>query len=210
MNRNYLNIPDIERCREILAKRKKQTFTSVAVSMRNGAKESRSQGWCMNSLVIMRTRDKTIAEVQYRSTELVLKFTGDMVWLPGIFTALGIMPDVIRFHFASCYLSGVYFPYVCSQWEPIEFLRLVYKLDQKLFAQGTRFFLRSAYKEDQVFPYSPENVAHRFGWKYLKKQMPRIRDFLEEKHKAFGKPLPHLHYKAGEYIPRGQRVAEND
>lgn len=206
MNRNYFNEADIGRCRDILAKRQKQTFTSVAVSMRNGAKESRSQGWCMNSYVVMKTKDRTIVEVQYRSTELILKFTGDMLWLPFIADRLEIKPDVYRFRFASCYLSGVYFPYVCAGgWDAIEFLETVRYSDPKLFAQGTRFFLRSSYKEDQVFPYSPENVAHRFAWKHLKKQMPRIRDFLEEEHKKYGKPLPHLHYKVGEYVPRKQR-----
>lgn len=205
MARNYFNYADIDRCKLLLAKRTKQTFTSVAVSMRNAQKEARSQGWCMNSFVVLKQKNYTIVEVQYRSTELILKFMGDLQWLPRVANALGIKPDEWRFHFASCYLSGVYFPYICTQWEPVDFLKTVYEMDPKLFAQGTRFFLRSAYKEDQVFPYSPENVAHRFAWKHLKPKMRRIRDYLEEMHKQFGKPLPKLHYKEGEYVPRAQR-----
>lgn len=206
LDRNYLNATDIERCRLLLAKREDQNFTSVAVSMRNGIKESRSQGWCMNSYVVMRSKDRTIVEVQYRSTELILKFTGDMLWLPKIAERLEIKPDLYRFRFASCFISGVYFPYICAGgWDAIEFLETVAYSDPQLFKQGTRFFLRSSYKEDQHFPYSPENVAHRFGWKHLRSQMPRIREYLEGEHKKFGKPLPKLHHTEGEYIPRGQR-----
>lgn len=212
MTRNYWNVPDLERCKAILAKRRKQTFTSVALSMRNAVKESRSQGWCMNSIVIMRSKKQTIAEVQYRSTELILKFTGDMHFLPSVFEYLAVAPDVLRFRFASCYLSGVYFPYVASVWEPnpVNFLMTVEKEDPWLFESGTRFFLRSAYMENQVFPYSPENVAHRFNWENNWRDMPDIVKYLEKMHKTYGKDLPKTHYKPGEYIPRGQRVHDDD
>lgn len=207
MERNYFNAPDIKRVLSILAKRRKQTFTSVAVSMRNGAKEPRSQGWCMNSLVLMQTKEKRIVEVQYRSTELILKFTGDAQWLPGIVeNHLGFQPNVWRFRFASCYLSGVYLPYLATYWQDGGY-RLLMELEHEdpwLFESGTRFFLRSCYREHQHFPYSPENVAHRYNWKHNRRQIPRIRDYLEEMHKRYNKPLPKT-FHTTDYIPRGKR-----
>lgn len=205
LERNYIDGEEIKRVKTILERRKDQSFTSVALSLRGATKDSRSMGWCMLSLVASRTKTTETVEVHYRSTELILKFGGDLCFLPSIFDRLGLDPDSVRFRFANCFLSGVYFPYACRFWKPVDFLRTVYDTDKKLFAQGTRFFLRSSYKEDQVFPYSPENVAHRFAWKHLKKEMPKIRDYLESKHKKYGKPLPKTHYAEGEYVPRGKR-----
>jgi hypothetical protein len=204
--RNYVNEEEFARVRTVLDKRRDQSFTSVAVSMRGAKKEPRSQGWCLLSIIVSRSKDTETVEVQYRSTELILKFGGDLAFLPWVFDQLNLDPDLIRFRFANCFISGVYFPYVAKFIPPVNFLEKVWRDDRKLFAQGTRFFLRSAYKQDQVFPYSPENVAHRFAWKTIgKKGMREVRDYLEEKHKTFGKPLPKLHYAKGEYVPRGQR-----
>lgn len=211
--RNYVNEEEFARVRAILNKRRDQSFTSVALSMRGKPKDARSQGHCILSVVITRSKEEERVEVQYRSTELVLKFGGDLAFLPWVFDQVGVdchsnLP--VTFRFANCYLSGVYFPYVAKFWEPVSFLQAVRKDDPRLFAQGTRFFLRSAYREDQIFPYSPENVAHRFGWKTLgKRGMRNVRDYLEAEHKKFGKPLPKLHYKEGEYVPRGKRQTED-
>lgn len=210
--RNYVDEEEFARVRAVLNKRRGQSFTSVAVSMRGAKKESRSQGWCLLSVVVSRSKETETVEVQYRSTELILKFGGDVAFLPWVFEQLEVDPKWIRFRFANCYISGVYFPYACSWYEdPTDFLEYVAKHDPRLFEQGTRFFLRSAYKEDQVFPYSPENVAHRWGWNNLgKAKMRQIRDFLEPEHKKIGKPLPKVHYKPGEYVPRGKRKQTED
>jgi hypothetical protein len=196
MERNYIDSEELNRVKSILTKRKDHQFTSVAMSMRGGKKDSRSMGWCMLSLIVTSgPKLPTIVEVQYRSTELILKFGADLVFLPTVFDRLGIVPNLIRFRFANAYLSGVFFPTLCSFWDPIDFLEFLWKHDRKLFAGGTRFFLRSAYKENQRFPYSPENQQHKFLWSRLGKQRVKlIRDYLHEKHKLIGKPLPNIHH----------------
>lgn len=196
MERNYINLEELERVGSILTKRRDHQFTSVAMSMRGGKKDSRSMGWCMLSLVITSgPKLPTVAEVQYRSTELILKFGADLVFLPTVFERLNIRPDTIRFRFANAYLSGVFFPTLCSFWDPIDFLEYLWKKDNKLFSGGTRFFLRSSYKKDQRFPYSPENQQHKFLWsRFSKQKIKRIRDYLHEKHKEIGKPLPRTHH----------------
>ncbi len=213
LERNYWNEDELSRVSDVLARRKGKSFTSVAASLRNKAKDSRSMGHCMLSLVISRSKGFEAVEVQYRSTELGLKFCGDLVFLPHLLKRLGCDPNVYRFRFANCFLSGVYFPYIASHWDGggVSFLRDVRDRDLAFFKQSTRFFLRSAYQRNQVFPYSPENVAHKFGWSHLStKHMGEIRRFLEGEHKKYGKPLPKIHYKPGEYIPRGQRNKEED
>lgn len=210
MLRNYYNADEFARIRTILEKRQKQSFTSVSLSLRGKPKDTRSQGWCMNSLVLSRARDgRESIELQYRSTELILKFGGDLVFIPWILKELGLDPSakrITRFRFANAYLSAVFFPTAGALWgDAVEFLETVWKYDQELFRHGTRFFLRSAYREDQVFPYSPENQQHKFSWKTHRADMPRIRKYLEQKHKTFGKILPTTHYAKGEYVPRGKR-----
>lgn len=200
--RNYWNPDEIERVKKLLKHREKQSFTSVAMSMRASEKDSRSQGHCMQTMVVTKTKDRTIVEMQYRSTEVILKFGGDLVFLPHVFEELGVEPDLIRFRFANAYLSGVFFPTLCRWWNPVDFLEFLWEKDQKLFAGGTRFFLRSAYKRDQHFPYSPEQQQHKFAWEHL--DMPAIREYLEEKHLTYGKPLPKIHHDKN-YIPRGKK-----
>lgn len=203
LSRNYLNPEELERMRSLLDNRAGQSFTSAAMSLRNATKDSRSMGHCMQTLVVAWKRDMEVVEVQYRSTEVIQKFGADLVFLRHILDELDLSPDMFRFRFANAYLSGVFFPTLCAHWDAVEFLEYLWDNDPRLFAGGTRFFLRSSYREDQHFPFSPENVQHKFAWKHL--DMKRIRDYLEKKHKKFGKPLPKIHYNKDEYIPRSKR-----
>lgn len=211
LQRNYVNEEEFDRVRTILKKRAGQSFTSVALNLRGKPKDSRSMGHCMLSLVIARGNKKETVEVQYRSTELILKFGGDLAFMPWVFDQLSLNPDLIRFRFANAYLSGVFFPTLCSMWNPTEFLEFLWTNDRKLFSAGTRFFLRSAYRKEQHFPYSPENQQHKFLWSRLgKKEIERIKDYLERKHKTFGKELPRIHYGIhDEYIPRKKRLVDD-
>lgn len=209
--RNYVNEEEFARVRSVLERRRDQTFTSVALSMRGAKKDARSQGWCILSIVVTRGKKGERIEVQYRSTELTLKFGGDLCFLPWVFEKLGVDPEVVTFRFANCYLSGVYLPYLVTfVKDPVPLLHKLWKNDPEFCASATRFFLRSSMKKNQFFPYSPENVAHRFGWERLSTStMARIRDYLTEQHKKFG-PLDWIqHHKKGDYVPRGQR-GENE
>ena len=203
LSRNYLNPEELERMRGLLDLRAGQSFTSAAMSLRNATKDSRSMGHCMQTLVVSWKKDVEVVEIQYRSTEVIQKFGADLVFLRHILDELDLSPDIFRFRFANAYLSGVFFPTLCAHWDAVEFFDYLWDNDPRLFTGGTRFFLRSSYKRDQHFPFSPENVQHKFAWKHL--DMPRIRDYLEKKHKKFGKPLPKIHYNKDAYIPRSKR-----
>jgi len=201
--RNYLDTDELERVRALLDKRAGQSFTSVAMSLRGAAKESRSMGHCMQTLVIAWKKDMETVEVQYRSTEVVKKFGADLVFLRYLLDELDLSPNLFRFRFANAYLSGVYFPTLCSYWNPVDFFDYLWEHDQKLFAGGTRFLLRSARRKDQHFPFSPENNQHQYGWAHL--DMKGIQEYLEKKHEKYGKPLPKIHYNKDDYVPRSKR-----
>lgn len=205
--RNYVNEEELERVRTLLDKRAGQSFSSVAMSLRGQKKDSRSMGHCMQTLVLSWTKDQANAEVQYRSTEVIQKFGADLIFLRYLLQELDFDPEIIRFRFANAYLSGVFFPTLCSFWNPIDFLDYLWENDKKLFSGGTRFFLRSAYRKDQHFPYSPENLQHRFGWQHL--DMKAIREYLHDKHEAIGKPLPRIHHKEEDYVPRAKRIKKS-
>lgn len=212
LNRNYINEAEFERVRQILSKRAKNKYTSVALSLRGAPKDSRSQGWCMLSLVISRYGDWSSVEVQYRTTELVLKFAADVWLLRKILIDLGIEPDVYRFRFANCALSGAYFPYLVNKIDLLEFLKGIHEADEEFFLRTTRFLLKSSYLEDQYHPFSPERLSHKYLWRCAPPSLIKnIRRFLEPIHKASGKPLP-KDFHDESYIPKGQRVraAEDD
>lgn len=212
--RNYVNEEEFERVRAVLERRKDQSFTSVALSMRGGKKDARSMGWCILSIVVTRSKGQEKVEVQYRSTELTLKFGGDLVFLPWVFRKIGVAEDApVTFRFANCYISGVYLPYLVTfVKDPVSLLNEIFKRDPVFAASATRFFLRSAMEKDQFFPYSPENVAHKFGWENINgKTMIRIREYLKSSHRAFGNlDWAKVHHVKGEYVPRGKRGEEDD
>ena len=179
LKRMYFNPDEAARVKELLKRREDQAFTSAAMSMRGGAKDRRSMGWCMESLVVATTPKRTTAEVMYRSTEVIKKFTADLAFLPWVFEQLEIEPEVVRFHFANAYLSGVFFPTLFLWWEPLNLLERLRVEEPKLFIVATRFLRRSVRTKDQRFPYSPEQQQHVYAWASYPEKMSTIRDYLE-------------------------------
>lgn len=204
--RNYINEEEFNRVLSVLKRRQGNKYTSVAVSLRGAPKDSRSQGWCMLSLVISRNKDWHSVEVQYRTTEAVLKFAAD-VWLLRklLEERFEIEPDVCRFRFANCALSGAYFPYLVDKTDLVKFLKFVREQDEEFFLRTTRFLLKSSYREDQHHPFAPEKVSHRYLWSHAtSKQIREITRYLEPLHKSTGKPLP-KDFHDSSYVPKGQR-----
>ena len=146
----------------------------------------------MNSLVITRKKDLEVVEIQYRATEVIRKFGGDLAFLPWVFEQLDIDPDIVRFRFANAYLSGVFFPTLMAFWDSTDFMDYLWKNDRLLFTGGLRFLARSAVTEYQTFPYSPEQREHLFAWENL--DMEQVREYIFDKYKKLGKELPVAHH----------------
>lgn len=191
--RTYWKDDEANRVRQVLDRRGGQQFTSVAMSLRNKEKDSRSMGWCMNSLVVTRMRKSHFesVEIQYRSSELTMKFGGDLCFIPYMFSQLNLSPSIIRFRFANAYFSGVYLAYLANHWPggPVPMLDYMWRHDQEFFRHGTGHFYRSTLSADQVFKYSPENLAHRFGWRNI--DMKAAFRYLKKRYKEMGRPMPH-------------------
>lgn len=210
LERNYVNEEEFDRVRSVLTKRGTTKYTSVAVSLRGKPKDSRSQGWCMLSLVISRTKEWTKVEVQYRTTELILKFAADVWFLGELCKRLDIEPEGYTFRFANCALSGAYFPYLVDKLDLVKFLMRIREADQAFFFRTTRFLLKASYKQNQFHPFSPERMSHRFLWERAsRQQITQIRDYLEPLHRSTGRPLP-KDFHDRSYVPKGQRKLQRE
>lgn len=179
LDRMYYNESEAERIKQLLDKRSDQAFSSLAYSFRAGAKDSRSMGHCMESMVIGLTPKRCEVEIFYRSTEVIRKHSADLAFLPIVFERLGIKPQKVTFHFAYAYLSGVFFPTLLRWWEPIAFLEKIRIEEPKLFIVATRFLRRSVRLKDHKFPYAPENQQHNYAWAHYPERMAGINEYLE-------------------------------
>jgi len=121
---------------EKLNSRRYKPHSSVAVQMAAGIKDSRSQGYCMQSMVITQTSSGRQVDLYYRSTEVIKKFLADLVFFKTKLVPLfgDNPPTVIRFRFANTYLSAVFAP-IFLRYEPkaLEFFTTLRKEDPKFF-----------------------------------------------------------------------------
>lgn len=136
--RNYWNQDEVDAAVAKLLSRKGKDHSSVSIQLRGREKDSRSQGYCMQNLVITVTPNTSSVDIYYRSTELVQKFLADLIFfaqvLPPIFKELGIEPEVIRFKFANVYLSAVFMPiFLRYEEDPHGFFKHLQKHDPKFF-----------------------------------------------------------------------------
>ena len=136
--RNYWDTEAVEAAMEKLMARRGKDHTSVSIQLKGQKKDPRSQGFCMQNLVITMTKEVVTVDIYYRSTELVQKFLADLIFfsevLPPLFERLGKEPTVIRFTFANVYLSSVFMPIFCRlDSDPAEFFRTLQLNDPRFF-----------------------------------------------------------------------------
>lgn len=180
LERMYYNAESVERARALLKKREDQAFSPVSVSMHGGEKRANSLGWCMNSLVVTQTPKTTRVELLYRSTEIIRKFTADLVFLPKIFERLEIKPDEYSFHFSNAFISGVFYPTLFQWVDPIAYLTELQSHEPEFYHVSTKFIRRSVRGKDQVFPYSPENNQHRMAWARIPEHMKNLHQYFKD------------------------------
>lgn len=178
LKRMYFSEVEAERVRDLLEKREDQAYSAIAFSTIAGAKDRRSMGHCISSIVLSRTTKRLEATVMYRSTELIKKFSADLVFFPWVFDQLGVTPDRVSFFFSNCFVSGVFFPLLMRYLDPIEFLEWLREREPPMFVVATRFLRRSVQRRDQEFPFAPEAHQHAYAWKHYGHRMPEIRAYL--------------------------------
>lgn len=173
LNRNYWNQEAVDLAVDKLLDRQGKPHSSVSIQLQGGVKDSRSQGYCMQNMVITMTATTCTVDIYYRSTELIQKFLADLVFfnskLPTVFEKLGREPTTIRFKFANVYLSAVFMP-IFLRFEPYpkEFFAHTMDHDQKFYRTcglATRRFFNETHNYTyrtrvKMFEYYKEHVNH--------------------------------------------------
>lgn len=142
--RNYFNEAEVEAAKVKLKARRGSEHTSVALNTLGQAKDTRSQGNCIRSVIITQTRKWTEVDVIYRSTELIQKHTADYDLLPRILDRLELAhePREYRLYFANAFLTALFAPLLFQHTDPIEFYEHLKKYDPKYY----RTFLNATAK----------------------------------------------------------------
>ena len=153
--RNYWSQDHIDAALIKLKARKDSPHTSVAISCEGAKKDLRSQGFCLRSVIITQTPKKLEADIVYRSTEVIQKFTADLVLLPKIFEALEVKPQKIRFYFANAFLTALFAPVLFSQVDPIHFMEHLKISDPKYYRTFLNAFAKYLEVENRY------HYAHR-------------------------------------------------
>lgn len=169
--RNYWNAEAIQAGVDKLLERPNAEHSSVGIPLSNKDKDSRSQGNCMQSMVITRTRDSCHVDLYYRSTEATRKFAADLVlfsrMLPTVFDQLGYEPGTVNFRFSNAYFSALFTPIICAFAEDqVSFFRTIQEEDPRFFrtlAQATRRYFQDTHSYTyrarvKMFSYWRENV----------------------------------------------------
>lgn len=124
----YYNKEEVAKAKAKLKQRIGEEHSSVSILTRNMEKTHPiTQGWCIQNVVIsQRWKSRqvhTTADVFYRSTELIQKFGADLTLLKNIFDAMEVDVHPVRFYFANCYVSAVFFPLLFQYTPAVPFLK---------------------------------------------------------------------------------------
>lgn len=190
LTRNYWNQASWDVALEKLSSREGKEHSSVAVRLQAAEKDSRSQGFCMQNLVITQTRKKTSVDIFYRSTEVIQKFAADLMFfsdrLPSTLQEYGIRPDVYRFKFANLYVSAMFAPiYIRFEEDPADYLTKLRKADPQ-FARTMALVLRKYYQEDHSYTYRTRVKMFDYWKRHVTQEKqdamePIIRSIIDER-----------------------------
>jgi hypothetical protein len=142
--RNYFNEAEVEAARVKLKARRDSEHSSIALNTLGQAKDARSQGNCIRSVIITQTRKWTEVDVIYRSTEIIQKNAADFDLLPRILDRLELAhtPRIYRLYFANIFLTALFAPLLFQKTDPIKFYEHLKKHDPKYY----RTFLNASAK----------------------------------------------------------------
>lgn len=200
LERNYFNEEELIRIRETFLERyhssgNKSLQTCVTARMGNKKKDSRSQGFCMQSITInhmkINKEDEIVIELHYRSTEITQKFLADLIFLrnkviPFIMEGWpeGLTPTDIKFNFSTAYFSLMFLPVVFQFTDPVELLKDLKKHDPGYYKSVISAVSRLMTKEC-TYNYRTRANMHELFWEYVhpflkKKQIAAINRLIKE------------------------------
>lgn len=171
LQRNYWDQDSVDAAVEKLLDRKGKPHSSISIQLQGQGKDSRSQGYCMQNMVITLTPDTCTIDIYYRSTELIQKFLADLIFfakqLPPIFEKLGRTPSVIRFKFANVYLSAVFMPiFLRYETDPLGFFQTLQRGDPKFF-RTCGLATRRFFQPDHNYTYRTRVKMHEYWQEHV-------------------------------------------
>ena len=161
LERHYCDPQEIERTRALLTARTDSDMTALTVSLR-GAPKTRegSQGWCIETLTIVKTARTTEVAVRYRQTEVILKLAADFIFLQSLIDRLELRPQKIHFHFASAWLGMQFLPALLRRGPPERFLERLRVSDTWLWKSATYYLSR--YLGERAIGFGPADRQKKF------------------------------------------------
>lgn len=177
--RHYSDDAEIDRVRRILAQRKGMDITSVGVSMRGQGKREDTQGWCLETLVIVQSPRETHVTVYWRSSEVIKKLAADFVLLRHVFERIGIKPFSVHLHFSVAWLGMTFAPLLLRTGPLAPFLDSL-KADRAMWMSATNLLDRLL-DTSRVPPYGAEKRQQRYlqeAWSPERRGL--LRDYLRD------------------------------
>lgn len=183
LKRNYLNVPELEKCRDTLIERisggKQQS--SITARFGNQEKDSRSQGFCMQTITLSHISNplpghpSLVVELYYRSTEVGQKFFADLMFLEEVVFPILLkgLPDpcLIRFKFSTLYLSSMFMPIILQVVPVAETLRHIKAGDPKWFSRCLRVAVEKWMVPECGYGYRTRAKMHHLFREYV---IPRM------------------------------------
>lgn len=177
LKRNYLSVEELEKARDSLIARSKKQQSSITARFGNQEKDSRSQGFCMQTITLSHIekpepgRPSFVVELYYRSTEIGQKFLADLMFLDQVVFPILLeglpKPDVIRFKFSTLYLSSMFLPIIFQVSNAHTLLTRIKKEDPKWFTRCARIAVEKWMKEDCGYNYRTRVKMHDLFRKYV-------------------------------------------
>ena len=166
--RNYYNEGEISSAKKKLQVRRAASHTSVSISTLGGAKDSRSQGFCIRNLIITQTPKFTEVDIIWRSTELIQKNTADYALIPLILQDLDIAhePSVYRMYFGNAYVTALFMPLLFINTDGIAYFEQLKQADPKYFKTALSAFAKFTEKTCR-YNYKHRVKMYNFTHKHL-------------------------------------------
>lgn len=180
LKRTYFNQEAVEAVRDKLTTRTKEEkdFTSVSVPTMANKKDGRSQGYCMNSIVITHLpkgpkvpEPLTYITVFYRITEVIQKFGADLIFLNQL-----VIPEIlqdkykiteVRFQFTNAYFSPLFLPVLYYFVDPAD---LMEELEARIEVPGYHALYKSCLRA-AALPFIQKNPDH---YKYRMRRLMHL------------------------------------
>lgn len=182
LRRNYLCVEELEKARDSLISRAKKQQSSITARFGNQEKDSRSQGFCMQTITLSHIdkpepgKPRFVVELYYRSTEVGQKFLADLMFLDQVVFPILLKgldePCLIRFKFSTLYLSSMFLPIIFQVMPPLDLLRTIKAHDSKWFTRCARIAVEKWMKEDCGYNYRTRVKMHELFRKYVYPMIP--------------------------------------